>query len=189
MTATTNHRNLSNREPSQNRVYPRFQHATDTAMTPPARDTDFTLKDKPAPALRVAFARVKRLLVPAIRTCWNRVHRDRFAALRYGLLFVVLWSWLLYFLLAFLIPATPVLIPASLLYARRPLLVVAHPDDESLFFGPALLGLTKRESTTLNILVLSSGTMKLLLLDLLRLEHVRFDTSRKQLRAGKHPKG
>jgi LmbE family N-acetylglucosaminyl deacetylase len=37
-------------------------------------------------------------------------------------------------------------------------LVVAHPDDESLFFGPTILGLTQlAEPKELRILVLSSG--------------------------------
>src|SRR2546430_7534201 len=56
---------------------------------------------------------------------------------------ILLWSWILYLVLAYIIPVTPALVPVSLLLATRPLLVVAHPDDESLFFGD-------RKSTRLN---------------------------------------
>lgn len=155
-------------------------------MTPPSLDSEFTVKDKPTPALPILFTRARRLLGSGLQTCWNRLHRNRFAALRYGFLFMVLWSWLLYIVVAFLIPPTPVLIPPSLLYAKRPLLVVAHPDDESLFFGPTLLSLTRWQGTSLNILVLSSGTTTLIS-DFV-LEHVRSDIrSRKQLRPRQHP--
>ena len=104
--------------------------------------------------------RVARLAAKAGKLCYSRVARNRFAALRYAFLALVLSSWLLYVILAYLIPQTPLLIPASLLYSKRPLLVVAHPDDESLFFGPTLLALTRSEpKKSLNILVLSSGTI------------------------------
>jgi N-acetylglucosaminylphosphatidylinositol deacetylase len=63
--------------------------------------------------------------------------------------------------MAYLVPTSPALIPASLLLSKRPLLVVAHPDDESLFFGPTLLRLTQKNAAgdqkELRVLVLSSG--------------------------------
>lgn len=88
----------------------------------------------------------------------SRLRRRRFAILRLILLFILLWSWFLYLVLAYIIPLTPALVPVSLLFATRPLLVVAHPDDESLFFGPTIVSLTRAEHRSMSILVLSSGT-------------------------------
>jgi hypothetical protein len=86
-----------------------------------------------------------------------RLHRKRFAVLRFVCSSILVWSWILYFILAYLVPGTPALTPPSLLFAARPLLVVAHPDDESLFFGPTILSLTQDKRKSLSILVLSSG--------------------------------
>lgn len=41
--------------------------------------------------------------------------------------------------------------------ARRVLLVTAHPDDETMFFGPAVLNLRRQEGTEVFLLCLSSG--------------------------------
>lgn len=42
---------------------------------------------------------------------------------------------------------------------KRICLLIAHPDDEAMFFAPALLGLTKPElGNHVKILCLSSGT-------------------------------
>lgn len=42
---------------------------------------------------------------------------------------------------------------------RRITLLIAHPDDEAMFFGPTLLGLTRPElGNQVRILCLSSGT-------------------------------
>ena len=42
---------------------------------------------------------------------------------------------------------------------KRILLLIAHPDDEAMFFAPTLLGLTKAElGNEVRILSLSSGT-------------------------------
>ncbi|RKO82854.1 putative deacetylase LmbE-like domain-containing protein, partial [Blyttiomyces helicus] len=43
--------------------------------------------------------------------------------------------------LVLLARGTPALVPADLATARRPILFVAHPDDECLFFSPAVLGM------------------------------------------------
>ena len=51
---------------------------------------------------------------------------------------------------------TTVGMPAQLLQAQNVLVVTAHPDDESLFFGPTILHLTKRNIRT-SLLVLSAG--------------------------------
>lgn len=45
------------------------------------------------------------------------------------------------------------------LSGKRILLLIAHPDDEAMFFGPTLLALTKPEcGNHVKILCLSSGT-------------------------------
>lgn len=41
--------------------------------------------------------------------------------------------------------------------ARRVLLVTAHPDDESMFFGPTILSLSRRKDCKIYLLCLSNG--------------------------------
>lgn len=41
--------------------------------------------------------------------------------------------------------------------SRRVLIVIAHPDDESMFFGPTILSLTKRTDCQVYLLCLSNG--------------------------------
>lgn len=100
---------------------------------------------------------VSQLLTKTGQLYAARLHRKRLAVLRFVFVFLILWSWTLYFILAYLLPGAPALVPPSLLFAERPLLVVAHPDDETLFFGPTVLGLTQDENKSLSILVVSSG--------------------------------
>jgi len=41
------------------------------------------------------------------------------------------------------------------------MLVIAHPDDEVMFFGPTLIGITKEKyQNDIRILCLSSGTLE-----------------------------
>ena len=114
--------------------------------------------DKRSSTLVLVLELPKRLLTQTCQLYAARFHRKRFAIVRFSLLFILVWSWILYLVLAYIIPVTPALVPVSLLFATRPLLVVAHPDDESLFFGPTILGLTRAEHKSVSILVLSSGT-------------------------------
>ena len=41
--------------------------------------------------------------------------------------------------------------------AKRVLLVISHPDDECMFFGPTVLSMTKNPSVTLFVLCMSNG--------------------------------
>ena len=41
--------------------------------------------------------------------------------------------------------------------AKRVLLVMAHPDDETMFFGPTILNLSRQEDTKVFLLCLSTG--------------------------------
>lgn len=43
---------------------------------------------------------------------------------------------------------------------KRALIVIAHPDDESMFFGPTILSLTKRTGCQVFLLCLSNGLYK-----------------------------
>src|ERR1700748_664226 len=89
-----------------------------------------------------------------------RSGRLRPSTLKTIIFFLAAWICFLYILLAYIVPSNPALIPVSLLAAKKPLLVTAHPDDESLFFGPTLLGITKAgNEKELRILVLSSGQL------------------------------
>ena len=41
--------------------------------------------------------------------------------------------------------------------AKRVLLVVSHPDDECMFFGPTVLSMAKNASVTIFVLCMSNG--------------------------------
>lgn len=45
---------------------------------------------------------------------------------------------------------------------KRVLFVIAHPDDESMFFGPTILTLTQRPNCEVHLLCLSNGNKILL---------------------------
>lgn len=63
-------------------------------------------------------------------------------------------SWIL---LGYLLASHPAFFPATLQNAKSTLLVVAHPDDECLFFSPSVLWAVRRAKSPTSILVLSSG--------------------------------
>lgn len=93
-----------------------------------------------------------------------RLGRTRLSLSRYLIIIFIILPTIFYIFVAYLVPTSPALIPASLLLSKRPMLIVAHPDDESLFFGPTILRLTQTkhkalagEQKDLRILVLSSG--------------------------------
>ncbi|EGF98104.1 uncharacterized protein MELLADRAFT_118612 [Melampsora larici-populina 98AG31] len=51
----------------------------------------------------------------------------------------------------------PSLFPISLRNSKSTLIIVAHPDDECLFFGPTIISILKKTKTHGALLVLSSG--------------------------------
>jgi hypothetical protein len=74
------------------------------------------------------------------------------------LTFVLILSILLQFILAYIVAKDPRILPPALRRARNLLIVTAHPDDECLFFSPAILGvLDGNPDTTGGLIVLSSG--------------------------------
>jgi N-acetylglucosaminylphosphatidylinositol deacetylase len=74
------------------------------------------------------------------------------------LTFVLILSILLQFILAYIVAKDPRILPPSLRRAKNLLIVTAHPDDECLFFSPAILGvLDGNPDTTGGLIVLSSG--------------------------------
>lgn len=94
---------------------------------------------------------------PLWRSRVPKLYRRRAFLLRlFGACFILLpvALWL------FLIFTSVARFPAQLRDAKLALVVVAHPDDESLFFGPTILSLTQRRAAGLQtgLLVLSSGT-------------------------------
>lgn len=99
---------------------------------------------------------------PVWRSRIPRLYRRRTLLLRlFAAYFIVLpvALWL------FLILTSVARYPVQLRDAEMVLVVVAHPDDESLFFGPTILSLTQRRAAGLDtaLLVLSSGTLARLL--------------------------
>jgi N-acetylglucosaminylphosphatidylinositol deacetylase len=74
------------------------------------------------------------------------------------LAFVLILSILLQFILAYIVAKDPRILPPALRRAKNLLIVTAHPDDECLFFSPAILGvLDGNPDTTGGLIVLSSG--------------------------------
>ena len=65
----------------------------------------------------------------------------------------------LFLFLAYAAPLSPIILPELLQNAQRVLLVVAHPDDECLFFSPTLSLFAHRlKNVELSVLVMSIGT-------------------------------
>lgn len=63
----------------------------------------------------------------------------------------------LYLMLAYRVADDPRLVPESFRHARRPILITAHPDDETLFFSPSILYHRHEPHVTRSLLVISSG--------------------------------
>jgi len=83
--------------------------------------------------------------------------------LRTLLFYFILLPVILWMLLGHIAPFSQVTFPPQLRNAKRIMLVVAHPDDESLFFSPTILHMTKRRpEVAMAILVMSAGTCYLL---------------------------
>lgn len=70
---------------------------------------------------------------------------------------VVTWALFLYLILAYYLADDPRLIPDTFRHARRPILITAHPDDETLFFSPSILYHRHDPHVTRSLLVISSG--------------------------------
>jgi N-acetylglucosaminylphosphatidylinositol deacetylase len=92
------------------------------------------------------------------RRCITNLRRNRHLTLQ------VLAMWVLFPVAAWLAAGTLVNrskigMPVQMNDARNVLVVTAHPDDESLFFGPTILQLTRKKIQT-NLLVLSAGSWR-----------------------------
>ena len=70
---------------------------------------------------------------------------------------VIIGTLLVYLTFAYHLPEDPRLIPDAFRLARQPLLITAHPDDETLFFSPSILYHRHDPLVTRSLLVLSSG--------------------------------
>ncbi len=74
-------------------------------------------------------------------------------------------SILLQYVLAYIVAKDPRILPPTLRRAKNLLIVTAHPDDECLFFSPAILGvLDGNPDTRGGLIVLSSGAFSLSIL-------------------------
>lgn len=67
----------------------------------------------------------------------------------------------LFLLLGHIFPTTSLTFPPKLWESRHALVVVAHPDDEALFFNPAILAMTTRRDGVgdVGLVVISSGML------------------------------
>ena len=75
------------------------------------------------------------------------------------LTFILILSIVLQFILAYIVAKDPRILPPALRRAKNLLIVTAHPDDECLFFAPAILGvLDSNPDTKGGLIVLSSGS-------------------------------
>lgn len=103
------------------------------------------------------------------RQRWQRWHRPltnrippkhRRLLLRAAFFLFLFLPLFMYICLAYLVPTSPSLVPTSVLQSSSVLLVVAHPDDECLFFSPTLNRIHRSApDTKLSILVMSVGTL------------------------------
>ncbi|KAG0143654.1 hypothetical protein CROQUDRAFT_96067 [Cronartium quercuum f. sp. fusiforme G11] len=83
-----------------------------------------------------------------------RRHRAKFRLLG---AFIVAWPIFWWIIITCIFSDHPALFPSSLSNADSTLVVVAHPDDECLFFAPVILAATQRAGNHGALLVLSSG--------------------------------
>jgi hypothetical protein len=70
---------------------------------------------------------------------------------------VVTYALFLYLIFAYYLADDPRLVPDTFRHARRPVLITAHPDDETLFFSPSILYHRHDPHVTRSLLVISSG--------------------------------
>jgi N-acetylglucosaminylphosphatidylinositol deacetylase len=76
------------------------------------------------------------------------------------LISLLILSILLQLILAYVVAKDPRILPPALRRAKNLLIVTAHPDDECLFFSPAILGVLDRNPDTKGgLIVLSSGLL------------------------------
>ncbi|EFP86203.2 uncharacterized protein PGTG_12159 [Puccinia graminis f. sp. tritici CRL 75-36-700-3] len=83
-----------------------------------------------------------------------RKHRTKFRLL---VVFLTLWPLLCWTGIFLLFSDHPALFPSSLRGSKSTLFVVAHPDDECLFFAPSILATVQRAKSHGALLVMSSG--------------------------------
>ena len=81
-----------------------------------------------------------------------RLKRHRCTLFTLAFFPLVVW-----FVLGWMLAGHPAFFPATLQDSKSTLLVVAHPDDECLFFSPSVLWASTRAHAATSILVLSSG--------------------------------
>ncbi len=95
--------------------------------------------------------KLSRLLSRVSRRTWRWVFRIALLAL----LAPVVLQWVV----AYLVGSDARLLPPQLQAAKNLLIVTAHPDDESLFFAPSILGVLDRNHHVRgSLLVMSTGT-------------------------------
>jgi len=95
------------------------------------------------------------------RTCrsnFPRLYARRILILRLVLAYFLLFLPIVWLVLSTSLNSSGSTLPSQLDAAERVLVVVAHPDDESLFFSPTILHLTSRPAPKkTGLLVLSQG--------------------------------
>lgn len=97
------------------------------------------------------------------RTCrskFPRLYGHRVLILRLVLAYFLLFPTIVWLVLCTGLNSSSTTLPGQLHAAERVLVVVAHPDDESLFFSPTILHLTSRPGLKkTGLLVLSQGEL------------------------------
>ncbi|KNZ53781.1 hypothetical protein VP01_3136g2 [Puccinia sorghi] len=83
-----------------------------------------------------------------------RKHRTK---IRLLIIFLITWPLLCWTGIFLLFSDHPALFPDSLKSSKSTLFVVAHPDDECLFFAPSIVATVKRAKSHGALLVMSSG--------------------------------
>lgn len=71
--------------------------------------------------------------------------------------FLIVWPLFWWIVVTTILSDHPALFPTSLRNSKSTLIIVAHPDDECLFFGPSIISILKKTKTHGALLVLSSG--------------------------------
>jgi hypothetical protein len=114
--------------------------------------------DRESPQLVFQMASWARMRNRVTSLSKSKAVRRYFNLLLRIVTFILILSILLQFILAYIIAKDPRILPPALRRAKNLLIVTAHPDDECLFFSPAILGvLDGNPDTKGGLIVLSSG--------------------------------
>lgn len=100
-----------------------------------------------------------------INSYYNKLSDYTINAVEHLILAVITYIILCVILYIVINKRNGVMFESSIKKPKRVLIVIAHPDDECMFFGPTIYKLTKNEDVQVYLLCLSTGKYPVTTLD------------------------